>query len=292
MPTFVIVLLIIAIACEVISCFTGDNGTQSTSVPGEPDSEAFIKLRKESLSRASDEAEKLYNETEERLEALSNDKIMAVGEYSDTVIAKIENNHKEAVFLYKMIKEKEDELKATASKLESARIECEKLLHDNALSGEESPDYISGYPQEVSATDGYFTPGQVSQPAAADEAVSSYPHKAAKKNGGKKSTANKAKSDDNENKFGTVNDSGSFNSTGSTYSDKGEIKSNSGRAGRTYGWGEALAMTSEEDEMDSISERNQEIISLYRKNKSVLEISKLLGMGQGEVKLVIDLYCR
>ena len=37
-------------------------------------------------------------------------------------------------------------------------------------------------------------------------------------------------------------------------------------------------------------DKNREIIELYKKKKSVLEISKLLGMGQGEVKLVIDLY--
>ena len=38
--------------------------------------------------------------------------------------------------------------------------------------------------------------------------------------------------------------------------------------------------------------RNQKIIELYRQNKTVLEISKQLGLGQGEVKLVIDLYGR
>lgn len=36
--------------------------------------------------------------------------------------------------------------------------------------------------------------------------------------------------------------------------------------------------------------KNQKILALYKKKKSVLEISKQLGLGQGEVKLVIDLY--
>lgn len=35
---------------------------------------------------------------------------------------------------------------------------------------------------------------------------------------------------------------------------------------------------------------NQEIITLYKKGHSVLEISKLLSLGQGEVKFVIDLF--
>lgn len=36
--------------------------------------------------------------------------------------------------------------------------------------------------------------------------------------------------------------------------------------------------------------KNAKILEMYRNRKSVLEISKALGLGQGEVKLVIDLY--
>ena len=45
-------------------------------------------------------------------------------------------------------------------------------------------------------------------------------------------------------------------------------------------------------ETADISEDNkvQKILDLYHSKKSVLEISKVLGLGQGEVKLVIDLY--
>jgi len=38
------------------------------------------------------------------------------------------------------------------------------------------------------------------------------------------------------------------------------------------------------------SNNNSEILTLYSKGRSVMEISKLLGLGQGEVKLVIDLF--
>ena len=36
--------------------------------------------------------------------------------------------------------------------------------------------------------------------------------------------------------------------------------------------------------------KNDKILELYGKGKSVVEISKVLGLGQGEVKLVIDLF--
>jgi len=35
---------------------------------------------------------------------------------------------------------------------------------------------------------------------------------------------------------------------------------------------------------------NAQILALYSKGKSIMEISKLLDLGQGEVKLVIDLF--
>lgn len=44
------------------------------------------------------------------------------------------------------------------------------------------------------------------------------------------------------------------------------------------------------EKMDSSSNSNSEIIALYKKGRSILEISKMLSIGQGEVKLVIDLY--
>ena len=38
------------------------------------------------------------------------------------------------------------------------------------------------------------------------------------------------------------------------------------------------------------SNNNSQILALFTQGRSVVEISKLLGIGQGEVKLVIDLF--
>lgn len=46
----------------------------------------------------------------------------------------------------------------------------------------------------------------------------------------------------------------------------------------------------DKEDIETGSNRNKEILSLYKQGKSVLEISKALDMGQGEVKLVIDLF--
>ena len=53
-----------------------------------------------------------------------------------------------------------------------------------------------------------------------------------------------------------------------------------------------LAATVREIEEDEINHDmpKERILELHKKGKSIREISRELGMGQGEVKLVIDLY--
>ena len=43
-------------------------------------------------------------------------------------------------------------------------------------------------------------------------------------------------------------------------------------------------------EQNEFQNHNDEIIALYKKGRSVLDISRMLSLGQGEVKFVIDLY--
>lgn len=52
----------------------------------------------------------------------------------------------------------------------------------------------------------------------------------------------------------------------------------------------AATMTMEPEESVDGDMPKEKILELYKKGKSIREISRELGMGQGEVKLVIDLY--
>ena len=47
--------------------------------------------------------------TEDQMNRLCNEKIMAIDEFSKQLLEKIENNHKEVVFMYNMLNEKEKE---------------------------------------------------------------------------------------------------------------------------------------------------------------------------------------
>ena len=56
--------------------------------------------------------------TERSLEKISNEKIMAVNEYSDTVLGQINKSQQEITFLYDMLNAKHDSLKNTASEVD------------------------------------------------------------------------------------------------------------------------------------------------------------------------------
>lgn len=63
--------------------------------------------------------------TERSLERISNEKIMAVNEYSETVLQQINKSHQEIMFLYDMLNTKHDNLKNTATEMEKRLKEAE-----------------------------------------------------------------------------------------------------------------------------------------------------------------------
>ncbi len=55
--------------------------------------------------------------TERSLEKMTNEKIMAVSEYADTVLGEINKSHKEVMFLYDMLNDKQQSIKETAAEV-------------------------------------------------------------------------------------------------------------------------------------------------------------------------------
>lgn len=68
--------------------------------------------------------------TERSLERLSNEKIMAINEYSDTVLSEIHRNHEEAMFLYDMLNNKHVNLKNTVSEVNRTVKEAEETVNN------------------------------------------------------------------------------------------------------------------------------------------------------------------
>lgn len=65
-------------------------------------------------------SEAIVVKTENNLNKVTNEKIMAISDYSEQIIEKIEQNHMEVVFLYNMLNEKENSLKENNCRKENS----------------------------------------------------------------------------------------------------------------------------------------------------------------------------
>lgn len=186
--------------------------------------------------------------TERSLERLSNEKIMAVNEYSDTVLEEINKNHTEVMFLYDMLNDKHQNLKAVVSEVEKAVKEAEQAVEPILLEKAEAAEDTQKPETQKN--------GKHAMHTAAQNAIPVPDTKAEKKKG----------------------EDADFKTLASPKPVKkaSELSAPdiSFRAGVQ---GEGV-------------NNNDRILELHNAGKSNVAIAKELGLGIGEVKLVIDLF--
>ena len=138
------------------------------------------------------------DKVERALDKETNEKMLAIGEYSDTVMEKMNQTHNEIMFLYSMLNDKHTELTKLAGQIGEMSAEIGESL-------EEAKESVVKETEEVKAT-------------------------------------------------------------------------------------EAEPATGEMEEQPEQTNHNEKILALYSQGKSYVEIAKELGLGQGEVRLVVGLY--
>ncbi|MBP5454202.1 MAG: hypothetical protein J6Y09_06295 [Lachnospiraceae bacterium] len=135
MSTTEIVLLVIGGLFFAISFFLPDTKKDEEKKITEDEIRDLVNKEMDAAKiKIDDMVEETVNysieKTERALERLSNEKIMAVDEYSETVLKKINDNHNEAVFLYDMLNDKDEKLKNTGEELKVSKTELEKERKD------------------------------------------------------------------------------------------------------------------------------------------------------------------
>lgn len=199
---------------------------------------------KEHVSEVVDEAVGYATEkTERTLERLTNEKIMAVNEYSDTVLAEIHKNHEETMFLYDMLNNKHANLKDAVSEVNRTVKEAEEA--------------VSGF--RMLATEQQI----MSEEALSEQTETNQLQEAVKE----QESAMAGIGEETTEQDGTASE---------TTADAGELQP------------ERVSFL-QENETDGRNS-NERILELYRQGKSKVAIAKELGLGVGEVKLVIDLF--
>lgn len=87
--------------------------------------------------------------TERSIDRLTNEKMMAVNEYSDTVLTEINKNHKEVVFLYDMLNDKHENLKDAVSEMDKKATEAKQAVMDAKLEAMEAKNIATQMMEDI-----------------------------------------------------------------------------------------------------------------------------------------------
>ena len=96
-------------------------------------------MREQIDNAAQNIVDETVEKTEVMLDKISSEKIMAVSEYSETVLKEINKNHEEVMFLYSMLNDKEKEIKNTVRDIENVK-KTVKDIKDEAIVQDDSID--------------------------------------------------------------------------------------------------------------------------------------------------------
>lgn len=96
--------------------------------------EGEMENAKDRVTEIVDETiEYAVEKTERACERMSNEKIMAISEYSETVLSDINKSHQEVMFLYDMLNDKHDNLKETVKHVDKTAKEVEEAANAAAM---------------------------------------------------------------------------------------------------------------------------------------------------------------
>lgn len=261
---------------------------------------------REMVSREVDEAKRQIKDivdetvtyamekTERSMDRLTNEKMMAVSEYSDTVLEQINKNHKEVVFLYDMLNDKHENLKSTVSEAVKTASEVKQTVKDAEITAreaesvaKEAEEKAKEVKETVKENFSEVVPEPVEEPVfspifaekielpemeedrmALQEIIT--PPPVAKKPGRKPKKAAETSEEVQPKKAAAKEKASPKEAVISEEVPEVTVSLNpAGRGGRNS---------------------NERILELHKAGKSNMAIAKELGLGIGEVKLVIDLF--
>ena len=128
-----IIFVLLGIGILVASCFVGSKEEKTDTAMLLQDQ--ALELQKEEIKKYAEQileekSEETVIKTDDYLSKISNEKIMSVNDFSTQIIEKIDANHKEVVFLYDMLNQKEDEIKQTVKQFDQEKQELQEVIEN------------------------------------------------------------------------------------------------------------------------------------------------------------------
>lgn len=242
-------------------------------------------IKNQILSVFDEQMAELKDKTEVELDKMSAQKMNEMNEYSETILGEINRNHNEVMFLYDMLNEKKKEINNTVRDLNIVKKE---LMAENAKAA-----YAAQSVKEEPEAAKEEQPQEKKKPAASKSAKSA----SGKQTAGKQTSASAKQSGSSADKpkdkpHERIIDEGEEQTDTEAQKPKPRRKTAKTAAERTRS---TIKKESERDDGKSVDlvaggNNNEKILELSRQGKSNVEIAKALGLGIGEVKLVVDLY--
>lgn len=240
-------------------------------------------------------SEEIAGKAEIQLEKLSNEKVMMVHEYSDTVLEEIGKNHQEVMFLYSMLDDKDRDVKNTvreAQKVVKSMREWNQRQEYIMEQSEARRQYLEtdslevsrGLGQAIDRSSGQnfeedleqnveerFEENQETR-GRSERRSERISEKGGERNS-ERSRRKRSKKRNREKKMETI-----------------EVPQNVEEYFIENVENEYTVEIEEKNFLSKNEDKRDQIIGLYRQGNSKLEIAKELKLSMGEVNLVIDLY--
>ena len=227
-------------------------------------------IKKQITDILDEQIENVKEQTEISLDKLSNQKMLEMNEYSDTILQEINRNHNEVMFLYDMLNEKKKEINNTVRDMNVTKKEIEK-----SKTVPKKQTVIDSIKDMSEDTGGFMASEELLREEQKDVDTR------------KKDILNQldavveAVSDDVSADLEAVEK-------------KPKKRTSTGRTAAKRMKETVKKETLREDNRDpkafETGNNNEKILHLSKEGKSNVEIAKELGLGIGEVKLVIDLF--
>ena len=277
-----------------------------------------------------DSVENSLDRTERAMERISNEKMSAIGEYSDTVINDIHKNHDEVMFMYDMLNDKHKNLTSVVTEVTKKADEAKKVVMDaeaTAREAQEATDALKNVkestedapvsasapaPSPVSAAESSSDAAQARRtvlvdddsdrlsgiriPSSEEKAASTEPSKETIRpdESGYIERDNIRELDKIPAEVISDKEASKLHVIGNTV-DSSEIGTESKKvvpikeAVRVEGRSKNPDTSMKELTANDPVSQNRQIIEMHKQGKSNMVIARELGLGIGEVKLVIDL---
>lgn len=261
------IILIVAGIIMIIVSFLFFSKSDSTTVQASAELTNKQKedMRNQILSIFDEQIEAIQEKTEITLEKMSTQKMMEMNDYSETILGEINRNHNEVMFLYEMLNEKKKEVTNTVKEISQKKKELETLTKETVLSEPEDIGFMAG--EAVIKAEKKVTRARTKKESVLDQldAVS-----------------------------GVVADDTQADEDVATEAPKTRKRTSPAKTAATRARTTVKKETEREENKDitvfETGNNNEKILSLSAQGKSNIEIAKELGLGIGEVKLVIDLF--